>query len=253
MANTTNFNWNYGTKGQNPWWDEWEALWNAVDTELYKRSKDLFMENHSIYGVDKFVVSGHSAFGNDGAIDQDYLGWPEKTIIDCREIVMDMTDNFNGIWINVTLDPANDWNSLASAVNSIVTVKSGNSKNGTGIVAYSLVAEHNGSGTLGHAEAGNFSVDNWGPGIITEAKVLNVWLNNVNGGTIVNGYGLYVNDIYGQATYAWNIYSAGVNSRNYFEGSMEFGTYAAKGAEVFDGFITIKDKLGNVRKLMTCA
>jgi len=36
-------------------------------------------------------------------------------------------------------------------------------------------------------------------------------------------------------------------------GNIRFGTYAAKGAEAFDGFITIKDAAGNTRKLMTCA
>ena len=36
-------------------------------------------------------------------------------------------------------------------------------------------------------------------------------------------------------------------------GVLQFGTYAAKGAEVFDGFITIKDGGGTPRKIMTCA
>ena len=36
-------------------------------------------------------------------------------------------------------------------------------------------------------------------------------------------------------------------------GVVKFGTYAAKDAEAFDGFITIKDAAGNNRKLMTCA
>ena len=36
-------------------------------------------------------------------------------------------------------------------------------------------------------------------------------------------------------------------------GVVKFGTYNAKGAEAFDGFIPIKDAAGNNRKLMTCA
>jgi hypothetical protein len=36
-------------------------------------------------------------------------------------------------------------------------------------------------------------------------------------------------------------------------GNVKFGTYAAKGAEAFDGYITIKDAAGNARKIMTCA
>ena len=36
-------------------------------------------------------------------------------------------------------------------------------------------------------------------------------------------------------------------------GVVKFGTYSAKGAEAFDGFIPILDAAGNARKLMTCA
>lgn len=37
------------------------------------------------------------------------------------------------------------------------------------------------------------------------------------------------------------------------DGLVKFGTYAAKGAEAFAGFITIKDAAGNSRKVMVCA
>ena len=47
---TTNYNWDIGTKGQTPWWDTWGTAWVAVDTELYKRSKDLFMQGKIVYG-----------------------------------------------------------------------------------------------------------------------------------------------------------------------------------------------------------
>lgn len=36
-------------------------------------------------------------------------------------------------------------------------------------------------------------------------------------------------------------------------GHVKFGTYSAKGAETFAGFITMKDEDGNPRKLMICA
>jgi len=36
-------------------------------------------------------------------------------------------------------------------------------------------------------------------------------------------------------------------------GVFKFGDYTVKGAEAFDGFITIEDDASNVRKLMTCA
>ena len=36
-------------------------------------------------------------------------------------------------------------------------------------------------------------------------------------------------------------------------GKVKFGTYSAKGAEAFDGYIEILDAAGNARKIMTCA
>jgi hypothetical protein len=51
MPVTTNYNWNIGIKGQKPWFaDVWNPLLASLDTELYKRSKDLFMQNNKIYG-----------------------------------------------------------------------------------------------------------------------------------------------------------------------------------------------------------
>lgn len=32
---TTNFNWDYGTRRQYPWWDVWTGVLQAIDTELY--------------------------------------------------------------------------------------------------------------------------------------------------------------------------------------------------------------------------
>ena len=49
---TTNYNWDIGTKGQFPWFAEWQTLWGNIDIELYKRSKDLFMQGHGLYGSD---------------------------------------------------------------------------------------------------------------------------------------------------------------------------------------------------------
>ena len=37
------------------------------------------------------------------------------------------------------------------------------------------------------------------------------------------------------------------------DGTLNFGTYSAKGAEAFAGYITIKDLAGNARKVMICA
>lgn len=37
MGTTTNYAWNYGTRGQNPWWNEWAAIFSAIDTEMGKK------------------------------------------------------------------------------------------------------------------------------------------------------------------------------------------------------------------------
>lgn len=59
MGNTTNYLWDYGLKGENPWFTRWESLWQSVDLELYKRSKDLYMQGHSLYGSDQAAADLH--------------------------------------------------------------------------------------------------------------------------------------------------------------------------------------------------
>jgi len=49
---TTNYNWDIATRGQRPYWNEWSDLWTNVDTELYKRTKDLYMQGKIVYGSD---------------------------------------------------------------------------------------------------------------------------------------------------------------------------------------------------------
>jgi len=38
---TTNFGWDYGTRGQTPWWDVWENIWRSVDSTVYDTSKTI--------------------------------------------------------------------------------------------------------------------------------------------------------------------------------------------------------------------
>jgi len=49
---TTNYNWDIFNKGQRPYWDEWVTLMGSIDTELYKRTKDLYMQGKIIYGAE---------------------------------------------------------------------------------------------------------------------------------------------------------------------------------------------------------
>lgn len=34
MGTTTNYGWNYGTRKQNPWWNEWVKIFQDIDTEM---------------------------------------------------------------------------------------------------------------------------------------------------------------------------------------------------------------------------
>ena len=38
MGTTTNYGWNYGTRGQNPWWTEWAAIFQAIDTTMLTKA-----------------------------------------------------------------------------------------------------------------------------------------------------------------------------------------------------------------------
>jgi hypothetical protein len=222
-------------------------------------------------------VSGHSAFGNDAGIDKDLVA-PDysvelKTTMDLREIYTGSeSDHFIANQLSLLqIDPSVDMVSGCFSLNNLIWTKSLNSKNYSAIYASNNDSAHYGSGNITQLYCIEAVVQNKGLGHIDKMAGLNIESDNLDAGgsidtnygiyvnicktagTITTGYGLYIKDTYGKATTAYNIYSEGANSRNWFEGSMEFGTYSAKGAEAFDGYITIKDKLGNVRKLMTCA
>lgn len=214
------------------------------------------------YFEGQLQVSGHSAFGNDAGIDKDYMGGiPQKNILDIREIVTDLSvADFNAGFSWTTINPSANWLShWVYGLNNFVITDVGNSKNGAGFVASFNETIHMGSGTIGLTEAGVFIAGVQGLGIVSDAKGLEIGLYASGGGSIIDGYAIYIWDTYGQATNAWNIYSAGANSRNFFEGhvhvggDLEVGAYSAKGAEAFQGFLTIKDNLGNSRKVMVCA
>jgi len=50
MGQTLNYLWDYAVERSTSWWTNWKNLWDSVDAEMYKRSKNLFMQGHTIYG-----------------------------------------------------------------------------------------------------------------------------------------------------------------------------------------------------------
>lgn len=66
---TTNYNWDIFSQGKKPYWDEWVTLMGSIDTELYKRTKDLYMQGYNLYGSDQsegdlhFYSTSHATKG----------------------------------------------------------------------------------------------------------------------------------------------------------------------------------------------
>ncbi len=273
MATTTNYNWNIFIKGQKPYWSEWVTLMGQVDAELYKRSKDLYMQGKAIYGsdahgdlklysnpshdgkiclgvnsyydevLDGVYFKGHSAFGNTSAIDKLWYGAPSKQVIDLDETLTDSESTVVGLRTDIVLNPTSDRIYSAYGLSFTMTSQAGNSKEmsqltgisgftvhyGSGPVTFGMIGiqglvTNYGAGHVGDAFGIQSAVSNFDAnGIIDNAYGANLQISKY-GGTIINGYGLYINDTYDQATNAWNIYSLGVNSRNYFEGKVGIGT-----------------------------
>jgi len=96
------------------------------------------------------------------------------------------------------------------------------------------------------------SIDITGTGGATgkiEINATDLYLCKNDGTAFINPYW---NVAYGSVIYP-SIANDDLTLRMNGTGSIRFGVYTAKGAEAFDGYITIKDYAGNVRKLMTCA
>lgn len=75
-------------------------------------------------------------------------------------------------------------------------------------------------------------------------------INLGSGVSLLYAINLYIPDAPSAGTNRYALYVGAGTS--HFGGTMEFGTYAAKGAEAFAGYITIKDSAGNSRKVMIC-
>ena len=65
MGQTTNFLWDYGTKGQTTWWDIWSAIFQSIDTDLHEKTggyidsreyATLELADAAAYGAGKMLV-----------------------------------------------------------------------------------------------------------------------------------------------------------------------------------------------------
>src|SRR3989304_669600 len=65
MGQTTNFLWDYGTKGQTTWWDTWSAIFQSIDTDLHEKTggyidsreyATLELADAAAYGAGKMLV-----------------------------------------------------------------------------------------------------------------------------------------------------------------------------------------------------
>lgn len=108
-------------------------------------------------------------------------------------------------------------------------VQSGASNTGTlhGLYANAFLT---GSGTLATAygaflQAGALAPN--GTGTVTTAAALRLSVNGAPGSTILNGFGIMIDDVSG--TNDWGIYQSGANDSNYFAGNVGIGVTPSAG------------------------
>jgi hypothetical protein len=266
---TTNYSWDIGAHGKDPWWDTWVTLWNAVDTELYTRSKDLFMQGHSI--VDGLNITGET---------NKVIGiQTTKVTLDARNIFTDLSSDYViGQYIHVDANPSIAPVAQIYGQNIEAYTLAGNAQNFPRMEGSDCYVNHSGSGVLTTAVGGTHTVHALN-GNITEAygahnKVSNYGNNpitignaygtcnrvaNRGGGIITNAYGTYnyiASDLGGGLiSNAYSVYitnpavSAGSITNNYglyienqtAGGTLNYSIYSVGGTNYFGGQVLISD------------
>ena len=179
-----------------------------------------------------------------------------------QETLTDSTSTFNmGHGTSVAFNPSSNSSQINTGGLTFARSMAGNTSafNG-GIYGHMAIIEHDGSGnasdiaalaalnynnsagTIDRSTGGSFVSYNFGPGTITEnsgiridqttgSNIVNNYGILINGGTplagasVTNNYGLYIDDQSPAGTAkSFNLYSAGTNSKNYFEGKVGVGT-----------------------------
>lgn len=128
--------------------------------------------------------------------------------------------------------------------NGIYTdINNGNIGTITNAFGMNFTLNNDSTGIITNARGISATIQNSGDGTITEARSVHVGFSNpevlgtiitgygiyvqspINGGTFTNNYGLFIQDQFmAGATNAYNVYSEGASSRNYFQGSIGIGT-----------------------------
>ncbi|HEX8773269.1 MAG TPA: hypothetical protein VF735_06650 [Pyrinomonadaceae bacterium] len=140
------------------------------------------------------IVTGHSAFGGAGVID-DRVGanaLSAQTIGTFRESFTDPTKAFSlGIHSRVDARPSSSSNSQYAALLGSVYTASGDTSSFTNqlIPVYGYL-EHNSGATISSVMGGLFNVENKAAGPITTARGVNIILKNSSTATVTTGIGL---------------------------------------------------------------
>jgi len=156
-----------------------------------------------------------------------------------KEFTGAWTDNAGGaLTVNLSLNPSSVTAGLpqASAVYADVVTLAGDSTNWSTLKQLDGLVDHNGTGTVGYALGYRGQIYNEGTGNITNARGLSSFIANYGagvitnsigvlvengGGNFTNAYGMYVGDHSSAGTTtSLNIYSAGTNSNNKFDGTI---------------------------------
>lgn len=195
--------------------------------------------------TDGYDAAGHSAVGNSAAIDGGLLfGTTGDIVLDVEELFSGSLDNYTR---GITSFIQGDENVAPSTVASIMSIESEAATSASSIADYdgllmgvSGQATHNGSGVAAQtrgvsgisALGGAGSIDLafgvygantiTGSGNIASSIALYGGPTSITGpGTVTNNYGLFLADQTGIGLNNYNLFSAGSNSFNEFQGNVD--------------------------------
>jgi hypothetical protein len=239
MGLTPNYSMDYGVRGQNPYWNIWEGLWLKVDTELYTRSKDLLMNEYYIRNVGRLGVGISSPEGFIHIMASD----TSKASPFVPALLLEDSNPLMEFQTNIA-----DANFLLQAVGGPPSFFRIASYTDAGVVTPIIVATLDTKVGIGMSPQYTFDV----------AGIIRAYGDNIVVGynaSTEGGFFLTKTSTYGKpsiqgVTAAFAVEDIMLNPMG---GLIWLGTYSAKDAEAFAGYITIKDLTGASRKLMVCA